>query len=185
MIIKYPLQDGKVYELDFDSEDLKQVSMWAAKILGATTVKATTSVAMYDFGVPDVPEGKVVFVSGNIVFMIPGISDQVYFDTYSVDARTLFTRPEETVTGIVLSLGLNVNIKDLKYVDPDAGKPALEDWEIPDAVIGPPLASIPGGFVFKQDGKSEGYQYYSPSMKKYVLTKFSIGFASFYYWKLI
>lgn len=140
---------------------------------------------MYDYGVPDVPSGKVVFMSCNVDFYVAGVEDQIEYGKVTVDGRALMIAPAETIFGAAISAGINLKFEDLKFVDPDDGKPPLEDWQIPNAVIGPPLASIPGGFVYKYTGDAEGKEYTGPSGKRYKLTKFSVGFASFYYWKLV
>jgi hypothetical protein len=186
MIIRYPASgNGDVFILDTESQDVRQVCEWAAGILKASSWTIGLDVAAYDFGVPDTaqPGGTIVFTSASL--RLHGLPVNPTGETSAnIGLREMIKSPENITRALALLYNVaGIDLDKLKYTDPDTPQPGQEDWQVPGALIGPPLASKPGCFQYKLGGQLIGHKYTGASGAVYVLTEYGSMFSRITAWK--
>lgn len=195
MHLKYPIypppENGeKFMDFDTESEDLKQRAAWGKEILKADSYYVDVRLSSYanypdSLGVP----GTVLFTSADVVYVgLPTIPDNFVNGVYRADALALLRNPEVVIANIALACNISVDLAALKFVDPDDNKPPAEDWQTPDAPIGPPLAAMPGYFSQNNRVKQPtlGTVWTGPSGRHYRLEQWqALGWLQVTAWKLL
>lgn len=161
---------------DTESAKVKNVLNWIQAKIGATAWSVQASIHYYAPNVPDShgTPGDVVAKHGVVHFAVTGGIETDYIDDGHImsDLRGCMENPEGTAASMITLANLPADLSKIgKYEDPDANKPAIKDWEVPGAPIGPPYDNdtMRGYFVHRGGGERLGSKWTGPSARTYEL----------------
>jgi hypothetical protein len=169
-----------VVTLDPEAPREKAALDFCARVVGATKYAVVPRIAVYQ-ALPDTvggTPGMVVTREGTVQFTIPGASDRddaTRDGAIETDLRLAVQNPRSAVLGLIVAGNLKVmEIPPFEL----APKPEVQDWQVPGARIGVPLASAPGCYVFRGDGGAVGDRWTGASGRVYELAWIAV-FAMF------
>jgi hypothetical protein len=166
-------QQPVIVTLDPTAPREKAALDYVVRVIGATSYTVVPRIAVYQ-NLPDtvggVP-GAVVSREATVRFAVPGATDRddlTRDGLIETDLRLAVQSPRAAVLGLVIAG--NLAIAEIPPFGDDAPKPAVQDWQVSGARIGPPLASGgPGWFVHRGDGGSVGDRWTGASGRVYEL----------------
>lgn len=158
--------------LDPEGAREKHALDYVSRAVGATGYTVMPRIAVYQ-ALPDIIgglPGAVVSREATVRFAIPAATDRddaTRDGLIETDLRLAVQDPRAAVIGLIVAG--NLPIKEIPPFE-EAAKPAIQDWQVAGARIGPPLASGgPGWFVFRGDGGSAGDRWTGASGRVYEL----------------
>lgn len=176
---------------DTDSAKVKNLLNWIKEKIGATSWSIQASIHYYmgnlegSHGTP----GEVVAKHGVVHFAVTGGVETDYIDDGHImsDLRGCMKNPEGTARDMIMFAMLLADISAIgKYEDPDLNKPAIKDWEVPGAPIGPEYQQtdiLKGYFVHRGGGGKLGDKWTGPSGRVYQLEWKSFAFGGVVAWR--
>lgn len=190
MHLKYPIypapENGEKYmDFDTDNPDLIQRAEWGKIQLKADSYYIDVRLSSYA-NFPDTigNVGSTLFTSADVVYVGLPAADTIMSGVYRADAMALLKNPELTVARIAVACNVAIDLQGLKFVDPDEGKPAKPDWDVPDSPVGPPIVSMPGWH--QQNNKVEqpelGAKWHGYSLEEW-RSGGALGFGNIVAWK--
>lgn len=164
-IFEYPNYGGTGIKVDTDSRDFGNKVEYVKKTIGADRHTLRLNSIVYPF--PGAGQQFEITPAAAIVFYVKDAPVTEAEGTASCDVAGLHLDPQAAANSMLYCLGREPNA--LKYVDPDANKPAPKDWEVPGAKIGPPMYAE--YFQFKFTGEPMGTVWTGASGRKYELVR--------------